>query len=63
MTEHAVLNDTSGLHLGAGPYFLLYSRVMSRESERLASLPWPGEIKVCLGSHCAPIVFIVFSTG
>jgi len=47
VTEDIVLNDTSGLHLGAGPYLLLYSRILDEENERLACLPWPGEIKVC----------------
>lgn len=45
VTEDIVLNDTSGLHLGAGPYLLLYSRILDEEDERLACLPWPGEIK------------------
>ncbi|KAL4076724.1 hypothetical protein V8B97DRAFT_2022016 [Scleroderma yunnanense] len=45
VTEDVVFNDTTGLHLGAGPYLLFYSRVVPVESERLASLPWPAEIK------------------
>ncbi|KAI6165217.1 hypothetical protein EDD17DRAFT_1556658 [Pisolithus thermaeus] len=45
VTEESVLGDTTGLHLGAGPYLLLYSRYRPDEDERLISLPWPPEIK------------------
>ncbi|KAI0357849.1 hypothetical protein OH77DRAFT_1583695 [Trametes cingulata] len=42
--EDTVLNDPAGLHLGAGPYFLLCSRTMSQEEED-ARAPWPDNIK------------------
>ncbi|KAI6014460.1 hypothetical protein PISMIDRAFT_26984 [Pisolithus microcarpus 441] len=45
VTEESVLRDTTGLHLGAGPYLLLYSRYRPDENERLTSLPWPREIE------------------
>ncbi|KAI6015277.1 hypothetical protein F5J12DRAFT_524359 [Pisolithus orientalis] len=45
VTEESVQGDTTGLHLGAGPYLLLYSRYRPDENERLTSLPWPREIK------------------
>ncbi|TFY68606.1 hypothetical protein EVJ58_g910 [Rhodofomes roseus] len=31
--EETVLNDIVGLHLGAGPYFLIYSRALTEEEE------------------------------
>ncbi|KAI0364511.1 hypothetical protein BV20DRAFT_1107189 [Pilatotrama ljubarskyi] len=42
--EENVLNDPAGLHLGAGPYFLLYSRSTSQEEED-ARAPWHESIK------------------
>ncbi|KAH9929699.1 uncharacterized protein B0H18DRAFT_873777 [Fomitopsis serialis] len=33
--EETVLNDCVGLHLGAGPYFLVYSRALSEEEENV----------------------------
>ncbi|KAI0822357.1 hypothetical protein BC628DRAFT_1409306 [Trametes gibbosa] len=42
--EDTVLNDPTGLHLGAGPYFLLYSRALSPEEED-ARTPWHDSIK------------------
>ncbi|KAH9847035.1 hypothetical protein C2E23DRAFT_850401 [Lenzites betulinus] len=44
VSEDTVLNDPTGLHLGAGPYFLLYSRALSEEEEE-ARTPWPDAIK------------------
>jgi len=37
--EETVLSDPTGLHLGAGPYMLIYSRHI--ESEKLSMPPWP----------------------
>ena len=45
MSEETVLTDATGLHLGAGPYFLIYSRAMSQEEED-APVEWPEYIKV-----------------
>ena len=42
-----MLTDPTGLHLGAGPYFLIYSRAMSPEEEA-EHLDWPADIKVRL---------------
>ncbi|KAI0694109.1 hypothetical protein BC835DRAFT_1406517 [Cytidiella melzeri] len=39
-----VLNDNVGFHLGAGPYFLIYSRSISEEEEN-ARYPWPDYLK------------------
>lgn len=46
VSEQMVLNDPTGLHLGAGPYFLIYSRAVSDDyiEPRLA---WPEGITVC----------------
>lgn len=43
--EDTVLTDPTGLHLGAGPYFLLYSRALS-EADEDARAPWHDSIKV-----------------
>jgi hypothetical protein len=40
-----------GLHLGAGPYLLLYSRALLEGAE-LLDLHWPPPIKAC------PILFV-----
>ena len=47
-----MLTDPTGLHLGAGPYFLIYSRAMSPEEEA-EHLDWPADIKVRLPSLSA----------
>ncbi|KAJ6537423.1 hypothetical protein DFH09DRAFT_1178175 [Mycena vulgaris] len=39
--EDLVLTDTAGLHLGAGPYMLMYSRRQSEE-EMKAPVAWPS---------------------
>jgi len=38
--EETVLTDPTGLHLGAGPYLLIYSRLLSEE-EMNAPVRWP----------------------
>ncbi|KAM6501179.1 hypothetical protein JOM56_004193 [Amanita muscaria] len=42
VTEEMVLTDPNGLHLGAGPYLLLYSRSMPQERIKCL-MPWPSE--------------------
>ncbi|OCH87159.1 hypothetical protein OBBRIDRAFT_827877 [Obba rivulosa] len=44
VSEDTVLNDPVGLHLGAGPYFLIYSRALSEEEENMRA-PWPDILK------------------
>jgi hypothetical protein len=53
VSEDQVLTDPAGLHLGAGPYMLLYSR---RQSEAEAGEPvqWPPIFVV---SHDFPVRF------
>jgi hypothetical protein len=47
VSEDTVLTDPTGLHLGAGPYLLLYSKAMLPEhAAELQRLPWPDKIKV-----------------
>jgi hypothetical protein len=46
VSEEAVLNDHTGLHLGAGPYLLFYSRALPENVDPAPSLPWPDDIKV-----------------
>ncbi|KAK7683627.1 hypothetical protein QCA50_013465 [Cerrena zonata] len=42
--ESTVLTDATGLHLNAGPFFLIYSRAISEEEE--AARPnWPENVK------------------
>jgi hypothetical protein len=51
VSEEAVLTDPAGLHLGAGPYLLLYSRALTSEEARNAGkLPWIEGLKVLLFS-------------
>jgi hypothetical protein len=50
VTEEMVLTDPNGLHLGAGPYLLLYSRYLSQERIKLP-MPWPPEFLVCCLKH------------
>ena len=40
-----VLTDATGLHLGAGPYMLIYSRACEVTPEKY---PWPTELKVSI---------------
>ncbi|THH16377.1 hypothetical protein EW146_g4264 [Bondarzewia mesenterica] len=42
--ETSVLEDSSGLHLGAGPYLLIYSRALPENDESMV-LPWPEGVK------------------
>ncbi|KAI0340340.1 hypothetical protein BDW22DRAFT_1360280 [Trametopsis cervina] len=44
VSEDVVLNDNAGLHLGAGAYFLIYSRFVTEEEEN-ARRPWPTYLK------------------
>ncbi|KAI0753245.1 hypothetical protein C8Q80DRAFT_1304918 [Daedaleopsis nitida] len=44
VTEETVFTDRAGLHLGAGPYFLIYSRAVSQEEED-ARADWPDNVK------------------
>ncbi|KAI0718526.1 hypothetical protein C8T65DRAFT_638279 [Cerioporus squamosus] len=44
VSEETVLSDPTGLHLAAGPYFLIYSRALSQEEED-APAQWPVDIK------------------
>ncbi|KAF7800239.1 hypothetical protein EIP86_011486 [Pleurotus ostreatoroseus] len=44
VSEETVLSDAAGLHLSAGPYFLIYSAAMSEEEENMPP-PWPIELK------------------
>ena len=39
-----MLTDPTGLHLGAGPYFLIYSQAVSEEEEN-ARTEWPENLK------------------
>lgn len=41
VSEEAVLTDSSGLHLGAGPYMLVYSRVEGNADTDTESVLWP----------------------
>jgi len=44
VSEETVLTDSTGLHLGSGPYMLLYSRAVPEGSES-ESLQWPSGIQ------------------
>jgi hypothetical protein len=44
VSEDTVLHDSSGLHYGAGPYMLFYSRALPLGSD--ISVEWPEAIKV-----------------
>ncbi|KII90148.1 hypothetical protein PLICRDRAFT_174928 [Plicaturopsis crispa FD-325 SS-3] len=45
VSEETVLNDQSGIHLGAGPYLLLYSRALPDADGPPPRLPWPEGLK------------------
>ncbi|KAG1888259.1 hypothetical protein F4604DRAFT_1916175 [Suillus subluteus] len=55
VSEANVLEDSVGLHLGAGPYLLLYSMALPEGAE-LLDLQWPPPIKAC------PILFACQNT-
>ncbi|KAJ3557621.1 hypothetical protein NM688_g1374 [Phlebia brevispora] len=44
VSEDVVLNDAAGLHLRAGPYFLIYSAALSEEEENMP-MAWPDLLK------------------
>ena len=46
VSEESVLEDPVGLHLGAGPYLLLYSQALPDGAEPV-DLQWPPPIKAC----------------
>jgi hypothetical protein len=46
VSEDVVLHDTTGLHLGAGPYILMYSRAYLAD-EIGAPSPWAPSSVVC----------------
>ncbi|KAG6889932.1 hypothetical protein C0995_013456 [Termitomyces sp. Mi166 len=48
--EETALTDPTGLHLGAGPYLLLYNRHLSEE-ELLAPVAWPESIADSVEDH------------
>ena len=45
VSEEIVLSDPTGLHLGAGPYMLVYSQYLSEE-EMNRPLIWPKVFRV-----------------
>jgi len=50
VSEETVLTDATGLHLGGGPYMLIYSRAMSKIPDVKAI--WPSRIKdKCKGDN------------
>ncbi|KAG2134094.1 hypothetical protein DEU56DRAFT_950266 [Suillus clintonianus] len=50
VSEENVLEDPVGLHLGAGPYLLLYSKALPEGAE-LLDLQWPPPIKINVENH------------
>ena len=50
VSEETVLTETTGIHLGAGPFALFYSRHVSDEVLR-EPLIWPAKFTVCLSIH------------
>lgn len=50
VSEETVLTDPAGLHLGAGPYMLMYSRSMS--AGELADLNNPEHLGVAVRTLC-----------
>lgn len=49
-----------GLHLGAGPYLLLYSRALPEGAE-LLDLQWPPPIKACRILFACQNTYLIFS--
>ncbi len=62
VSEETVLNDPAGIHLRAGPYFLIYSAAMSEEEENMP-MPWPDDLKVIVSSQYAISDSHVFPLG
>ena len=50
VTEETVLTDPAGLHMTAGPYFLIYNKAVSEEEE-VEPNAWPVFLKVSSSSH------------
>jgi len=47
VSEETVLTDPAGIHLGAGPYLLIYSKALpGGEAGENMPLPWPQPLKV-----------------
>lgn len=49
-----------GLHLGAGPYLLLYSKTLPEGTE-LLDLQWPPPIKACQILFACQNTYLIFS--
>lgn len=58
--EETVLSDPTGLHLGAGPYMLFYSRHLSEEELNMP-LTWPKVFMVC-SSICSVGMELIMSS-
>lgn len=50
-----MLTDQVGLHLGAGPCFLIYSTAVPEDQED-ASSPWPEGLKVSFHRFPCPSI-------
>lgn len=59
VSEETVLNDPAGIHLSAGPYFLIYSAAMPEDEENMP-MPWPDYLKVIECSRHAIWLFSCF---
>lgn len=55
VSEDTVLTDQVGLHLGAGPCFLIYSTAVPEDQED-ASSPWPEGLKVSFHRFPCPSI-------
>jgi hypothetical protein len=49
VSEETVLTDRTGVHLGAGPYMLLYSRALTPDEQTAyeSKTEWPELLRVC----------------
>jgi predicted SprT family Zn-dependent metalloprotease len=59
-SEETVLTDRTGVHLGAGPYMLLYSRALTPDDQteyESKKIEWPELLRVCraLAAVCCTI--------
>ena len=57
VTHEVVLSDTAGLHLGAGPVFLLYTSD-STNANHIDARPWPVDCKVISSSYLRIVLFV-----